>query len=246
MKETDLTGHHALVTGATRGIGLAIAQAMVEGGARVVGTGTGPNPSEGFAALLEGAPDSEYRQLDARTADAEAFVATLPASIDIVVNNAGINSIAEVHDIDLDTYDELHAIDLRAPIALCRALVPRLREHGWGRVANIASIWASITKPGRAMYTASKFGLVGFTKTLAVENARYGILANAVSPGFTLTELTRSTLSESEITELAEVVPAKRFAETEEIARLVCYVCSPLNSYLTGQNLTIDGGFTCV
>lgn len=246
----DLGGRRAVVTGATRGIGLSIAEALVDAGALLVATGTGGDPTPALAELLERAPEgSTYLPLDLsadeslRTAQEQlrAF-----GRVDVLVNNAGINEIVEVHEIDLDSYDKLHRIDLRGPIALAGTVVPLMREAGWGRVINIASIWASITKPGRAMYTASKFGLVGFTKTLAVENARFGILANAVSPGFTLTELTRSTLSTREIDELGAQVPIRRFAEPAEIAGVVAFLSSPLNTYLTAQNVTIDGGFTSI
>lgn len=245
--QIDLSGHCAVVTGATRGIGLSIAQAIVETGGRLIATGTGPSPTPKLAELLESSAHSVYRTLDcADSSSLAAFTHELPGEVDILVNNAGVNEIAEVHELDMADYDRLHAINLRGPIALCHRVVKGMRAARWGRIVNIGSIWASITKPGRSMYTANKFGLVGFTKTLAVENAEWGILANTVSPGFTLTELTRSTLSQEEIDTLGRQVPANRFAEPEEMARVVAFLISPLNTYLTAQNVTIDGGFTSI
>ena len=246
----NLEGRRAVVTGATRGIGLSIAEALVDAGALLVATGTAGVPTSALAELLERAPEgSTYLPLDLSSDESLRTAQDRLRSferVDVLVNNAGINEIVEVHEIDLDSYDKLHRIDLRGPIALAGTVVPLMRAAGWGRIINIASIWASITKPGRAMYTASKFGLVGFTKTLAVENARFGILANAVSPGFTLTELTRSTLSSEEIDEIGSQVPIRRFAEPAEIAGVVAFLSSPLNTYMTAQNVTIDGGFTSI
>jgi 3-oxoacyl-[acyl-carrier protein] reductase len=138
------------------------------------------------------------------------------------------------------------AINLRAPLLLSQAVAAGMRERGWGRIVNVASIWSVITKPGRAMYTAAKAGLAGLTRTLAVELAPSGVLVNTVSPGFTRTELTAATLSPQDAASLAGQVPAGRFAEPAEIAQVVLFLASPANTYLTGQNIVVDGGFTCV
>jgi len=247
--QIDLSGRTALVTGGSRGIGLAIVRQLAEAGASVIATGTGERMSDGLAALQQDGLPVTYRAArldeDPSLNSLCEFVASLER-LDILVNNAGVNEIVNVDQVTAEVYDRLHRVNLRAPLLLSGAAVPLMRRGGWGRIANIASIWATITKPGRSMYTASKFGLVGMTKTLAVENAAFGILANAVSPGFTLTELTRSTLSTEEIEQLAQQVPARRFAEPEEMARVVAFLCSPLNTYLTAQNVTVDGGFTSV
>lgn len=244
----DLEGRTSLVTGGTRGIGLAIVECLVGAGARVIATGTGDEPSAGIARMQQEGQPVEYRALDlASETSVETFCARVAIDpVDVLVNNAGVNQIVPVHDVQAPDYDRLHRINLRGPLLLAGAVVPGMRERGWGRIINIASIWATITKPGRAMYTASKFGLVGLTKTLAVENAEYGILVNAVSPGFTLTELTRSTLRPEEIESLAADVPVRRFADPVEMARVVAFLASPQNSYLTAQNITVDGGYTTV
>jgi 3-oxoacyl-[acyl-carrier protein] reductase len=245
----DLTGRSAVVTGGTRGIGLAITRRLAECGAEVIATGTASLPPDQVTGLAEEGLSVTYAQLDLLHEDSLAsFAETLRARahLDILVNNAGINQIIEVDEIAPADYDRLHRVNLRGPLVLSGAAVVPMRRGSWGRIVNIASIWATITKPGRAMYTASKFGLVGMTKTLAVENARFDILANAVSPGFTLTELTASMLSSDEIDNLAAQVPINRFAEPSEMANVVAFLCSPLNTYLTAQNITVDGGFTSI
>ena len=247
--EIDLSNRTAFVTGATRGIGLAIAEQLAEAGASVIATGTGPEEGAGLAGLRSRGLEVSYWRLDLEKESSlqacREYLAQLDR-LDVLVNNAGVNEILEIHDITAQDYDRLHRIDLRGPMLLSASAIPLMRRSGWGRIVSIASIWSTITKPGRGMYTASKFGLVGMTKTLAVENAAHGILANAVSPGFTLTELTRSTLTQREIDQLGAQVPMARFAEPVEIARVVAFLCSPLNTYLTAQNVTVDGGFTTV
>jgi 3-oxoacyl-[acyl-carrier protein] reductase len=121
-----------------------------------------------------------------------------------------------------------------------------MKKMNYGRIVNIASIWSIITKPGRAVYAATKSGLVGMTRAVAVDLAPYGILVNAVSPGFVNTELTKNTLSPEECESLSSQVPMGRFAEPEEIARTVLFLSSDWNTYLTGQNLVVDGGYACV
>jgi 3-oxoacyl-[acyl-carrier protein] reductase len=121
-----------------------------------------------------------------------------------------------------------------------------MKERSFGRVVNIASIWSQITKPERTLYSSSKTGLLGFTRATAVEHAPWNILVNAVSPGFTSTELTRQSLSEDEMKMLSTQIPLQRFAVPDEIAMTVLFLCSDLNNYITGQNITIDGGYTLV
>jgi 3-oxoacyl-[acyl-carrier protein] reductase len=245
----DLEGRVAVVTGGTRGIGLAIVRRLAECGAEVIATGTSAEAPPALTDLADEGFSIEFVRLDlADEESTSSFAARIRAreELDILVNNAGINQIVEVDLIEPADYDRLHRVNLRGPLILSGAAVAPMRRKGWGRIVNIASIWATITKPGRAMYAASKFGLVGLSKTLAVENARFGILVNAVSPGFTLTELTASTLSAEEIERLAAQVPADRFADPGEMANVVAFLCSPLNTYLTAQNITVDGGFTSI
>jgi 3-oxoacyl-[acyl-carrier protein] reductase len=121
-----------------------------------------------------------------------------------------------------------------------------MKKQQYGRIVNVASIWSVITRPKRTIYTVSKNALIGLTKTMAIELAPYGITVNAISPGFTLTELTENTNTKEEIDKLSDQVPARRFANPEEIAEVILFLSSKENSYMTGQNIVVDGGFTNV
>lgn len=248
----DFAGQTVVVTGGTRGIGAAIGAAFADAGAgRLILTGAREKVIDELNSRRRAGDRAgiEYVRADfADAASTRAFLDMLRGldRIDVCVNNAGVNRIMPIENVTEADYDWLSRINLRAPILISAAVAPRMKERGYGRIVNIASIWATITKPGRAMYTATKFGLVGLTKTVAVELAEHGILVNAVSPGFTLTELTRSTLSDAEIETLGCQVPVRRFATPDEIAKVVLFLASGQNTYLTGQNITVDGGFVSV
>lgn len=233
-----LTGRRALVTGGTRGIGRAIAGRLREDGADVLVTGT--------RAAAEGLEGLEYRGVDfADPIALEAFAEEAREwAPDVLVNNAGINKLSPFAEIAPDDFDLIQAVNVRAPLVLCRAVVPRMRERRWGRLVNIASIWSVVSRPGRGSYSASKFALDGLTAALAAEVAADGVLANCVSPGFVDTELTRSVLGDEGIARLVAEVPAGRLAQPEEIAALVAWLAGPENTFVSAQNIVIDGGFS--
>ncbi len=244
----DLNGKTALITGATRGIGKAVADEFLRAGAQVILTGTKPADIEQFVAENEN-PHIKWHVADFSTQGGiDLFINELKNinPIDICINNAGINIIKPFGEYSVAEYQRLLSINLNAPFLLVQHIVPGMKKRGYGRIVNIASIWSHITKPGRSLYTISKTGLVGFTRSIAIEYASSNILVNAVSPGFTMTELTEQSLSADEINDLSGQIPLGRFANPAEIAKTVLFLASELNTYITGQNIIIDGGFTLV
>ncbi|HWX09386.1 MAG TPA: SDR family oxidoreductase [Gaiellaceae bacterium] len=233
-----LAGRRALVTGGTRGIGAAIAERLTTDGAEVIVTGTHLDGS---------APNGcDFRAVDFADDEATAAFAedVTDLNLGILVNNAGINKIAPFEEIDPSDFDRIQRVNVRAPFLLCRAVLPSMRRSGWGRIVNISSIFGTISKEHRGSYSASKFALDGMTAALAAEVAVDGVLANCVSPGFIDTDLTRTILGEQGMAELAARVPAARLGAPDEVAALVAWLVSPENTYLTGQNVVIDGGFS--
>ncbi|MFS2187001.1 SDR family NAD(P)-dependent oxidoreductase [Mucilaginibacter sp. Mucisp84] len=244
----DLTGKVALITGGTRGIGSAIAERFLEAGCSVILTGT--NAVEIERLNNENTIDRiSYLQLDfAKVESVEQFLLRLNEldRIDVLINNAGINKVAlNVDTTDAD-FDLLHNVNVKGPYVLCREVSKLMKKNCYGRIVNITSIWSAITRPGRSVYTANKNAIVGLTKTLAIELGKYDILVNAVGPGFTLTELTATTNSAEDLKKLTEVIPMNRMAQPVEIANVVLFLSSNLNTYLTGQNIIVDGGYTNV
>lgn len=233
----------AIVTGCSRGIGRAIAERLLSDGVHVIGTATRP---EAAGEMPEG---TEFIPVDfSSAADLEGFCARIRAlpRLDACINNAGINRIKPLDQVTAEDYRAVMSVDLDAPYAICQAAAQVMSWAGAGRIVNIASIWSAVTKAQRSLYSTAKTGLVGLTRALAAELGPVGILVNAVSPGFVLTDLTRQSLTEAERTALSLQIPIRRMAEPAEIASLVAYLAGPANTYLTGQNVIIDGGFTIV
>ena len=236
-----------IVTGGTRGIGRAIANHFMEQGASVIATGT--NELE-ITKRNEDAPEGlRYIHADfSHTGSLKAFcqyIETLP-KLDVLINNAGINIIKHVDAVTEADFDKLTTINYKSPYMIAQAAARVMARQRAGKIINIGSIWSVITKKGRSQYIAAKAGLAGMSRALATDLAEYNILVNCVSPGFVLTDLTRQTLSEADFQELARQIPLGRFANPEEIAHLVGFLGSAKNTYLTGQNIVIDGGFTHV
>jgi len=166
--------------------------------------------------------------------------------VDILINNAGVNKISPFDQLDPDDFDKIQSVNVRAPFLLCRAVIPSMKRKKWGRIVNISSVLGKISKEYRGSYSTSKFALDGMTSALAAEVARYGILANCVAPGFIDTQLTRTVLGEKGIAEMTSKIPIGRLGRPEEIATFIVWLASPDNTYISGQNIAIDGGFTRV
>ncbi|MCM8542591.1 MAG: SDR family oxidoreductase [Lentisphaeraceae bacterium] len=245
MINFDFSTKNVLITGGTRGIGRAIAQAFTNSGANLIITGTTDEQTWQKKGDLT---NSKYLQVDFTVAlSRQAFFEKLEdLKIDVCINCAGMNNIKPHGQCSESDYDQIHDLNLKAPYFVSQSVSRGMREAGWGRIINIASIWGVITKENRSLYTSTKTGLIGMTRTLAVELAPFNVLVNSISPGFTDTELTKASLSAEEKSELEGLLPVKRFASPDEIASLVLFLASDSNSYIVGQNIVIDGGYTIV
>lgn len=230
----------ALVTGGTRGIGRAIAERLRDAGHQVLVTGT--------TATADRPSGCDYHGVDFLDQQALHEFAKLieQRRPHILVNNAGVTKAQNFADIDAHEFERVQRVNLFAPQLLCRAVLPGMRAAGWGRIVNIGSMWGVVSKTGRATYSASKGGLDAMTMALAAEVAKDGILANCVAPGFVETDLLRAVVDEAGREQLASQVPLGRLAQPEEIAAFVAWLCSDENSYISGQTLVIDGGYTRV
>jgi 3-oxoacyl-[acyl-carrier protein] reductase len=149
-------------------------------------------------------------------------------------------------DIDQDDWDNIIEVNLTTPFKIIKTVSKNMMKNNYGRIVNISSIWGTIGKEQRVCYSSSKFGLMGLTSSSAAELAKYNILVNSVSPGFTLTDLTRNILGVDEMSKISKTIPIGRMADPSEISNVVMFMCSDLNSYISGQNIVVDGGFTNV
>ncbi len=163
--------------------------------------------------------------------------------VDILINNAGTNVLNAIEDITMDTVEQMLSINLKAPLQLIKSCVPYMKSQQWGRIVSLSSIWGVRSKEFRTLYSAAKFGINGITKALSRELGEYGILVNAVCPGYVNTELTNKNVPPAEQEKIKATIPLRRFAEPGEIANLIKFLISDENTYITGQAIVIDGGF---
>jgi 3-oxoacyl-[acyl-carrier protein] reductase len=246
--EIDFSGKTALITGATRGIGKEIATCLYEAGANLLLTGTKIDEIEKLNAQCKVGSKNKitYFQCDfSNDQSTESFLKEINKydHIDICVNNAGINIIDDFTDTTFDDFLYMNRINLFGPYKILKTAGQKMIANNYGRVVNVASIWSVITRPGRSIYTTTKNAIVGLTKTLSVEWAQYNVLVNAISPGFTITELTERTNTKEQLNALESIIPIKRLCQPVEQARVVAFLCSDLNTYMTGQNIVVDGGY---
>lgn len=225
----------AIVTGAARGIGAAIARRLADSGWRVVRLDRAfadPQPMDVVADV------TDY----ADVAQAVAGIEAAHGPIGAVVNNAGITRDGFFHKLDpVADWGAVLRVNLTGPFHLCRAVLPGMRSRRFGRIVNMSSMNGLRGQPGQANYSAAKAGLIGMTRTLALEVAGLGITANCIAPGFVDTEMTRAIRPDIREAELAKV-PAGRAGSVEEIAELVRYLCSDAAGFITGETVSINGG----
>ena len=243
----DLTGKCALITGASGGIGGAIAHALHGAGATVALSGTRVEPLEALAAEL----GSRAHVLPCNLSDADA-VEALPkqaieamGAVDILVNNAGITRDQLFMRMSDDEWQSVLDVNLTSTMRLCRGVMRPMMKARWGRIINISSIVGATGNPGQANYAASKAGMVGMTKSIAYEVASRGITANAVAPGFIATAMT-DKLTDDQKAAINAKIPAARMGAPEEIAAAVLYLASPEAGYVTGTTLHVNGGMAMI
>jgi 3-hydroxybutyrate dehydrogenase len=257
-----LSGKTALVTGSTSGIGLACARALAAEGANVVLNGFGDAGAiETIREELEAASGARalYSNSDLTKADAiEAMMAEAEAAfggVDILVNNAGMQHVAPIDQFPVDRWDLIIALNLTAVFHTTRLALPHMKSKGWGRVINTASAHSLIASPNKAPYVASKHGVAGFTKAVALENAQAGITVNCISPGYVWTPLVENqipdTMTARGLTReqvindvLLAAQPTKQFVTVEQVAAFALFLCRDEASAITGANLSMDGGWT--
>ena len=248
----DLTGKTALITGGTMGIGEAIANELHSAGATLIITGAeNENVIDRLNKNLKDKNISNVFYFRADFCEENCYTNLFKYldsfnSIDICINNAGTNRNNFLENITEEDYNFLLEVNVKAPFLITQYVSKRMKISNYGRIVNLASIWSVISRERRTVYSITKSAILGLTKTSAIELAPYNILVNAISPGFTLTELTKKTLPQKEFELLKDQVPIKRFAQPDEIARTVLFLVSNMNTYITGQNIIIDGGFTNV
>ena len=227
----------AIVTGATRGIGREIANALTSLGCRVIATGTKSNGGLQDYLPLELADEASIAQFLLK-------IKELP-QVDILINNAGINIVEPIHDLTKENWDKIIQVNLTGAMRLMKEVSSMMmRRKSGGKILNISSIYGVTSKAKRDAYSASKAGMLGLTRASALDLAPYNILVNALCPGFVETDLTRSVLSQEEMKEIAGGIPLMRFGQEEEIAAAAAFFCSDLNTYITGQTIMVDGGET--
>jgi 3-oxoacyl-[acyl-carrier protein] reductase len=247
MMNIDLQGKLALVTGASRGIGAAIADGLAAAGATVIGTATSEAGAAAIAERLQGVSSAEHRGVVLQLDDLENAEAALKALIaetgtpSIVVNNAGITRDNLAMRMNLDDWDAVLNTNLKGSFSVIKSCLRGMMKARYGRVINIGSVVGSSGNPGQANYSASKAGVLGMTRSLAQELGSRGITVNAVAPGFIATDMT-DALTDEQRDKMAADIPLARLGEPADIAHAVCFLASDAAGYITGETLHVNGG----
>jgi 3-hydroxybutyrate dehydrogenase len=252
----------AVVTGSTSGIGLAIARAMAAEGANVLINGFGkPEDIEKERAAIESEFGVKAIHSPAdmtKPAEIAAMVALAEStfgSVDVLVNNAGIQFVSPVEEFPIEKWDQILAINLSSAFHAIRAAVPGMKQRGWGRIISTASAHSLVASPFKSAYVAAKHGIAGLTKTVALELATHGVTVNCISPGYVWTPLVenqipdtmkaRGMTREQVINEvLLDSQPTKQFVTVDEVAAIAVFLCGDSAKQITGANLSVDGGWT--
>jgi 3-hydroxybutyrate dehydrogenase len=257
-----LKGKTALVTGSTSGIGLAYAKALAAEGANLVINGFGESgaiereraalaETSGGQAIYSGHDLTKVAEIEAMMVEA----AKTFGGIDILINNAGVQHVSPVEEFPIDKWDLIIALNLNAAFHTSRLAVPYMKERKWGRIIQTASAHSLVASPFKSAYVTAKHGLAGFTKTIALELATFGVTANCISPGYVWTPLVENqipdTMKARGMTReqvmndvLLAGQPTKQFVTPEQVAATALFLCGDAASQITGANLSVDGGWT--
>lgn len=258
----SLKGKHALVTGSTSGIGLGIAEGLAQEGVHLVLNGFGEAheiealrqrlaSDYGVKVIYDGADMSQGADIARMMIE----VADKTGGLDIVVNNAGIQHVSPVEDFPEAKWDAIIAINLSSAFHTTKAAMPYMKKQRWGRIVNIASAHGLVASPFKSAYVAAKHGIMGFTKTVALECAQEGVTVNAICPGYVLTPLVERQIPDTAmargLTEeqvkrdvLLAAQPTKKFVTVEQIAATTIFLCSDAAASITGSHIAVEGGWT--
>ena len=256
-----LQGKTALVTGSTSGIGLAIAKGFADAGLNIVLNGFGDADkieeerkaieAKGVKAIYSGADMTKPDEIAAMVKEAEAEF----GNIDVLVNNAGIQFVSPVEEFPIEKWDAIMAINLSSAFHTTKAVIGGMREAGWGRIINMCSAHGLVASPYKSAYVAAKHGILGFTKTIALEVAQDNITCNAICPGYVFTPLVENQIadtakargiSEDEVINdvLLKAQWTKKFVTVEQVSGIALFLCSDIAENITGTDITVDGGWT--
>ncbi len=262
MKNRSLSGRTALITGSTSGIGLAMAQAMADAGANIVLNGLGdPDMIEGIRADIAARNDVEVIYDGANMLAAGEISNMVRKAgerfgvIDILVNNAGIQYVSAIDEFPDGKWQDIIDINLTSNFHTIKAALPGMKQQNWGRIINLSSAHGLVASPYKSAYVAAKHGVVGLTRTVALEIARQQITCNAICPGYVRTPLVEGQIDdqmkvhdmsrEDVINDIMLIAqPSKRFVEVEEIGQIAVFLCSPAARSINGVSLPVEGGWT--
>ncbi|MDZ7811460.1 MAG: 3-hydroxybutyrate dehydrogenase [Arhodomonas sp.] len=253
---------NAIITGSTSGIGLGIAHALADDGVNVTLNGLeSPDDAEPIRAEIAARYGVQARYSDANMLEPDQIAAMVNeaeremGSVDVLVNNAGIQHVAPIEEFPDSKWEAIIGINLSSAFYATKAAIPAMKQRGWGRIINIASAHGLVASPYKSAYVAAKHGMLGLTKTVALETAREGITVNAICPGYVKTPMVEDQIpdtakargmSEEEVVRevILDAQPTKEFVETEQIGALAVFLCSRAAASITGTALPMDGGWT--
>ncbi len=247
---SKLEGHTAVITGASKGLGRQMAEALSRAGAAVALVARSRDLLESAADGIRG--NGGRAEVIVADVTDEAQVGQIPRQVqstlgvcDILINNAGINIRKDVEEFTLSDWNEIVAVNLTGPFLMCRAFVPGMKEKGWGRIINMTSIMSHVSIPQRIGYSSTKFGLLGMVKALALELAPHGITVNGISPGPFGTEMNQPIMNDPIVNQqFVSRIPLGRWGKIEEIGALAVFLSSGDAGFITGTDIVIDGGWT--